>query len=49
MTDEYNAKTFDGLTPGDRTDVKGQDVYYQIALAHRIFYVRAADVQINEK
>lgn len=49
VTDYYNAKTFDGLTPGDRTDVKGQDVYYQIALAHRIFYVRAADVQINEK
>ncbi len=47
VTDYYNAKTFDGLTPGDRTDVKGQDVYLQIAGAHRILFVRAADVQVN--
>ncbi|MDX6277596.1 MAG: hypothetical protein QOJ72_1724, partial [Nocardioidaceae bacterium] len=49
VTDYYNAKTYDGKTPGDRTDVRGQDVYYQIALAHRIFFVRAADVQVNAK
>jgi len=47
VTDYYNAKTYDGKTPGDRTDLKGQDVYYQIAMAHRIQYVRAADVQLN--
>ncbi|MGI8416667.1 MAG: N-acetylmuramoyl-L-alanine amidase [Nakamurella sp.] len=48
VTDYYNAKTYDGSTPGDRTDVKGADVYYQVALAHRILYVRAADVQVTE-
>lgn len=47
VTDYYNAKTFDGTTPGDRTDVIGKDTYYQIDIAHRVFFVRAADVRIN--
>lgn len=48
VTDYYNAKTYDGSAPGDRLDVKGHDRYYQIALAHRVLYVRAADVQLTE-
>jgi len=47
VTDYYNAKTYDGTTPGDRTDVRGRDTYYQIALAHRLVYVRAADVRLT--
>lgn len=47
VTDYYYAKTYDGSLAGDRTDLKGQDRYYQIALAHRTFYVRADDVQLN--
>ncbi|AWB91577.1 N-acetylmuramoyl-L-alanine amidase [Aeromicrobium chenweiae] len=48
VTDYYRATTYDGSAPGDRTDVRGRDVYYQLALNHRIFYVRAADVQVHE-
>lgn len=48
VTDYYNAQTYNGTAPGDRTDVKGADVYYQVALAHRIMYVRAADVKVTE-
>jgi hypothetical protein len=47
VTDYYRAVSFDGSAPGDRTDVVGQDVYLQIALAHRIMFVRAADVQVT--
>lgn len=48
VTDYYYAKTFDGTgVPDDRTDVVGQDRYYQIQLAHRMVYVRAADVELH--
>lgn len=47
VTDYFNAKTYDGTTPGDRTDVRGVDVYYQVALAHRVVYVRASDVDVH--
>ena len=46
VTDYFQAKTFDGTTPGDRTVVKGEDVYIQINLAHRLF-VRSADVKVH--
>ncbi|HET8600792.1 MAG TPA: peptidoglycan recognition family protein [Segeticoccus sp.] len=47
VTDYYRAVSFDGSAPGDRTDVVGQDRYLQISLAHRIAYVRAADVEVH--
>lgn len=47
VTDYYNAKSFDGSVPGDRTDVRGQDRYLQIELAHRVFFVRADDVVVK--
>lgn len=46
--DYYRAKTFDGSGPGDRTVVRGDDVYYQVWLAHRHVYVKAADVELHE-
>ncbi|MCD9197128.1 N-acetylmuramoyl-L-alanine amidase [Aeromicrobium wangtongii] len=48
VTDVYGAGTFDGTRPGDRTVVGGRDVYYQVAVAHRILFVRAADVEVHE-
>jgi hypothetical protein len=47
VTDYYRAWSFDGSIPGDRTDVVGQDRYYQIQLAHRMVFVRAADVELH--
>ena len=46
-TDYYRVKSYDGSAPGDRTVVTGSDVYYQVAIAHRVFYVRAADVHLD--
>ncbi|MGW4643773.1 N-acetylmuramoyl-L-alanine amidase [Sphaerisporangium sp. NPDC004334] len=48
VTDYYRATTFDGSAPGDRTDLKGQDRYYQLWYAHRQVFVRAAEVDLNE-
>lgn len=46
-TDYYYAKTFNGQgVPDDRTDVRGTDRYYQVNMAHRVVYVRAADVDL---
>ncbi|WP_157529874.1 N-acetylmuramoyl-L-alanine amidase [Microtetraspora niveoalba] len=48
VTDYYRATTFDGSAPGDRTDVKGQDRYYQLWYAHRQVFVRAAEVDLHD-
>jgi len=46
-TDYYYAKTFDGQgVPDDRTDVGGTDRYFQVNIAHRMVFVRAADVDV---
>lgn len=45
--DYYRATTFDGSGPGDRTVVRGDDVYYQVWLAHRHVFVNAADVELH--
>lgn len=47
-SDYYRAATFDGSGPGDRTVVRGEDVYYQLWLAHRHVFVRAADVELHD-
>lgn len=47
-SDYYRAATFDGTGPGDRTVVRGDDVYYQLWLAHRYVFVNAADVEIHD-
>lgn len=47
-SDYYRATTFDGTGPGDRTVVRGDDVYYQLWLAHRHVFVNAADVEIHD-
>lgn len=47
QTDYYYAKTFDGSNALDRTQVVGKDRYYQIWFGHRMFYVRAADVNVR--
>jgi hypothetical protein len=47
-SDYYRATTFDGSAPGDRTVVRGEDVYYQLWLAHRHVFVRAADVELHD-
>jgi hypothetical protein len=45
-TDYYYATTFpDG--PYQRTDIRGQDRYYEIYFGHRLAFVRAADVRIR--
>ncbi|GGO17012.1 hypothetical protein GCM10010116_34380 [Microbispora rosea subsp. aerata] len=48
VTDYYRAVSFDGSAPGDRTDLKGQDRYYQLWYAHRQVFVRAADVDLHD-
>ncbi|WP_214413897.1 N-acetylmuramoyl-L-alanine amidase [Sphaerisporangium fuscum] len=48
VTDYYRANTFDGSGPGDRTDVVGQDKYYQLWYAHRQVFVRAAEVDLHD-
>ncbi|WP_248960600.1 N-acetylmuramoyl-L-alanine amidase [Sphaerisporangium perillae] len=47
VTDYYRAVSFDGSAPGDRTDVVGQDKYYQLWYAHRQVFVRAAEVDMH--
>ena len=47
-SDYYRATTFDGSGPGDRTVVRGDDVYYQLWLAHRHVFVNAADVELHD-
>lgn len=47
-SDYYRAATFDGSGPGDRTVVHGEDVYYQVWLAHRHVFVNAADVELHD-
>jgi len=47
-SDYYRATTFDGSVPGDRTVVRGGDVYYQLWLAHRHVFVRAAAVELHD-
>ncbi|WP_157570661.1 N-acetylmuramoyl-L-alanine amidase [Microtetraspora malaysiensis] len=48
VTDYYRATTFDGSAAGDRTDLKGQDRYYQLWYAHRQVFVRATEVDLND-
>ncbi|WP_327291551.1 N-acetylmuramoyl-L-alanine amidase [Streptomyces sp. NBC_01198] len=43
--DYWYAGTFAGTAAGDRTLVKGTNVFYPIRYNHRIAWVRAADVQ----
>ncbi|HYU83266.1 MAG TPA: N-acetylmuramoyl-L-alanine amidase, partial [Kribbellaceae bacterium] len=47
QTDYYAAKTYDGAPPNDHVQVIGDDRYYEIWFGHRMFYVRAADVDIS--
>ncbi|MFC8801278.1 N-acetylmuramoyl-L-alanine amidase [Promicromonospora sp. NPDC057138] len=47
-SDYYRAATFDGSGPGDRTVVRGDDVYHQLWLAHRHVFVKAADVELHD-
>ncbi|MGI5189455.1 N-acetylmuramoyl-L-alanine amidase [Promicromonospora sp. CA-289599] len=47
-SDYYRATTFDGTGPGDRTVVRGNDVYYQVWLAHRHVFVNASDVELHD-
>lgn len=47
-SDYYRAATFDGSGPGDRTVVRGDDLYYQVWLAHRYVFVNAADVDLHD-
>ncbi|GLX02051.1 N-acetylmuramoyl-L-alanine amidase [Microtetraspora sp. NBRC 16547] len=49
VTDYYRATSFDGSAPGDRTDLKGQDKYYQLWYAHRQVFVRAAEVDLHDE
>lgn len=48
VTDYYRAVSFDGSASGDRTDVIGQDGYYQLWYAHRQVFVRAAEVDRHD-
>lgn len=47
-TDYYYATSFDGSVPDDRTDVRGEDAYYQLWYAHRQVFTRAADVTLHD-
>ena len=47
--DYYYAKTFNSSLPDDHTVVSGKTRYYQIQLNHRLYYVKAADVQTHSK
>lgn len=48
VTDYYRAVSFDGSSPGDRTDVRGQDAYYQLWYAHRHVFARAAELTLHD-
>ena len=45
-TDYYYAKSIDGSVPGDKTVIRGQEVYYQVWVGHRLGYVKAAQVHV---
>jgi hypothetical protein len=47
-TNYYYAKTFDSSLPADHTVITGQDQYYEIWFGHRMFFVRAADVVLDD-
>ncbi|GAA1715644.1 N-acetylmuramoyl-L-alanine amidase [Isoptericola hypogeus] len=47
-TDYYRATTFDGSAPGDRTDVRGEDAYYQLWYAHKQVFARAAELTLHD-
>jgi len=47
-TDYYRANQFAGVPPTDHVQVLGKDRYYQIWFGHRMFYVRAADVNVTD-
>jgi N-acetyl-anhydromuramyl-L-alanine amidase AmpD len=47
-TNYYYAKTFDSSLPGDHTVITGRDKYYEIWFGHRMFFVRAADVVLDD-
>jgi len=47
-TNFYYAKTFDSSLPGDHTVITGRDRYYEIWFGHRLFFVRAADVVVDD-
>ena len=47
-TNFYYAKTFDSSLPDDHTVITGRDKYYEIWFGHRMFFVRAADVVVDE-
>ncbi|MBO0823142.1 MAG: N-acetylmuramoyl-L-alanine amidase, partial [Actinobacteria bacterium] len=45
--DFYNAITFDSSTPFDHTVIHGTTQYYEIVYNHRLYFVNAADVQLE--
>ncbi|MFC9558065.1 N-acetylmuramoyl-L-alanine amidase [Agromyces sp. NPDC056965] len=45
--DYYNALTFDGSIPGDRTDVVGTTDYDQLWFAHRFVYAKASELALR--
>ena len=48
QTDYYRATTFNCSVQPDCIDVVGTDQYYEIWFGHRIAFVRAADVTIQD-
>jgi len=47
--DYYVARSVDGSLPGDRTVVRGHARYYPIEYNHRLGYVRAEDVTVEDE
>lgn len=45
-TDYYYAKSIDGSVPGDKTVIRGEQVYYQVWVGHRLGYVKAEQVRL---
>ncbi|MEN5074467.1 peptidoglycan recognition family protein [Isoptericola cucumis] len=48
VTDYYRATSFDGSAPDDRTDVRGEDGYYQLWYAHKQVFARAAELTLHD-
>jgi len=46
--DYYYAVTFNSSKPDDHTVIRGTTPYYQIVYNHRLFYVKAADVEVKQ-
>ena len=44
--DYYYAKSIDGSVPGDKTVIRGKQVYYQVWVGHRLGYVKAEQVRV---